>query len=98
MARSNNGFIGKAFNLDGGTTRGFTSISSIQQSISAGYTVSYLVVAGGAGGGGGSGGGGGAGGLLSSSGIYLSPRVSYTITVGAGGAGGTSLPTTGANG
>jgi hypothetical protein len=47
MARSNNGFIGGAFNLSGNTTRGFTPLSAIQQSKSSYFTISYLVVAGG---------------------------------------------------
>jgi len=58
----------------------------------AGYSISYLVVAGGGGGGYSIAGGGGAGGLLAGT-ASLSAGTAYTITVGAGGAGSTSAPT-----
>jgi len=71
-----------------------TTSSWLQFSQPAGYTVSYLVVAGGGGGGQGSlasdyAGGGGAGGLLTAS-VSLSSGTAYTVTVGAGGASNAS--------
>jgi hypothetical protein len=79
-----------------------TTISSWSNfSQPAGYSVSYLVVAGGGGGAGSAssnyGGGGGAGGLLTGT-ATLSSGTSYIITVGSGGAGGTNTPTSGSNG
>jgi len=50
----------------------------------------YLVVAAG-GGGGRYGGGGGAGGLIYTTGVGLSPSVTYTITIGAGGTVGDNI-------
>jgi hypothetical protein len=71
-----------------------TTSTWLQFSQPAGYSVSYLVVAGGGGGGQGAlnidnGGGGGAGGLLTAS-ITLSSGTAYTVTVGAGGANNAS--------
>lgn len=68
------------------------------------YLISALLVAGGGGGGGSiatttQGGGGGAGGLISSSGLSITPGVSYTVSVGSGGSGGvgTSAGSNGGN-
>jgi hypothetical protein len=92
----------KSVNIAG--TYGDSALSSADSiTISNGYSVDYLVVAGGGGGGGGYGGGGGAGGYRNSynsetsgasssseSAISVTAGSVYTITVGAGGQGGYS--------
>jgi len=66
-----------------------TTSSWLGFSSPAGYSVSYLVLAGGAGGGYSIAGGGGAGGIQTGT-ISLSAGTAYTITVGGGGAGATT--------
>ena len=82
------------FNFDIIATNTYSQIATRTFSLTVGYLIQYLVVAGGgAGGTGADGGGGGAGGLLSGS-TTFAVGTTYTISVGAGGAGGTpSSPT-----
>ena len=72
------------FNFDIIATNTYSQIATRTFSLTVGYLIQYLVVAGGGAGGYGTSGGGGAGGLLQGSTI-LTAGTAYTIQIGAGG-------------